>query len=62
MTWADEAFGEYTAGTYDETFCLAKEPQTFEEMAESFLTEPKVTFVTDAEGGTVPMTTALLVV
>ena len=54
LTWVDEAFGEYTAESYDETFCLAKEPPTFEEVAESFLTEPKVTFVTDAQGKTVP--------
>ena len=31
-------------------------------MAETFLTDPKVTFVTDAQGRTVPMTTALVVV
>ena len=62
LTWVDEAFGEYNAESFDETFCLAKEPPTFEEVAESFLTEPKVTFVTDAQGKTVPMTTALVVV
>ena len=50
LTWVDEAFGEYTAESYDETFCLATDPPTFEEAAMSLLTEPKVTFVTDAQG------------
>ena len=65
LAWADEAFGKHTAQTFDEIYYLlpsSDENPTFLELAESFVTEPEVTFVTDAKGKTVPMATALIVV
>ena len=65
LTWADDAFCEHSEQTFDELYYLlpsSEEPPTFLDLAESFVTEPQVTFVTDAEGKTVPMTTALVMV
>ena len=65
LTWADEAFGEHTPQTFDELYYLlpdTAEQSNFLDLAESYITEPEVTFVTDASGKTVPMATALVVV
>ena len=63
LAWVHESIGEYlyTVKIYDENFCLATKPPTIEKMAETFLTEPQVTFVTDAQGRIVSMKTALVV-